>query len=70
MPKTIADLGREPTKKPIIGKSLVSEVNSLQKRIAELEKMRAEENALLEAAGYDYDGGEAWALAMERLGRR
>ena len=73
-PKTIADLGQQDSKPTPIGKSMItekiSERDALLARIKKLEEERARENDMLEAGGYDYDGREAFAQVMERLGRR
>jgi len=72
-PKTIADLGPQDSKPTPIGRSMVSETvnerDALLARIKKLEEERARENAMLEAGGYDYDGREAFAQLMQRVGR-
>jgi len=78
-PKTIADLGPQDSKPTPIGKSMISEKASqasqvserdaLQARIKRLEEERKRENDMLEAGGYDYDGREAFAQVMQRVGR-
>lgn len=76
-PKTIVDLvdssgsGEGPIEsKPVVGKDLFKERDSLRERIRRLEERRNVENEILEAGGYDYDGQEAWAQVMSRVGRR
>ena len=78
-PKTIADLGTQDSKPTPLGRSMVtekasqasqvSERDKLQARIKRLEEERAKEDAMLEAGGYDYDGREAFAQLMQRVGR-
>ena len=72
-PKTIADLGPQDSKPTPIGRSMVSETvnerEALQARIKKLEEERKRENDMLEAGGYDYDGREAFAQVMQRVGR-
>jgi hypothetical protein len=72
-PKTIADLGPQDSKPTPIGKSMISESvserDALLARIKRLEEERKRENDMLEAGGYDYDGREAFAQVMQRVGR-
>ena len=72
-PKTIADLGPQDSKPTPIGKSMISEKvserDALLARIKRLEEERKRENDMLEAGGYDYDGREAFAQVMQRVGR-
>jgi hypothetical protein len=71
-PKTIADLGRHHEaehKQVTVGKSLTSDAKPIDLRIAELERKRKEEEALLEKGGYDYDGREQWEQVMRNVGR-
>jgi hypothetical protein len=72
-PKTIADLGNhQAPPQPVVGKSMITESNerdALLARIKKLEEERKRENDMLEAGGYDYDGREAFAQVMQRVGR-
>ena len=71
-PKTIADLGQKPaSEKTIVGRSMISDSRkALEQRIRDLEEKRKLEDAVLEAAGYDYGGNEQWLEAMRNVGRR
>ena len=70
MPDTIGDLNEHgEVKRKVEAAELKDKIALVQKRIDELLEARREENKLLEAAGYNYDGREEFAQMMERAGR-
>ncbi len=69
-PKTIADLSIGDDQPIVVGKSLIGECKDIRARIRRLEEARRAEDQMLEAAGYDYNGNEEFALMMQRVGRR
>ena len=73
MPKTIADLGSHHRDGPkaTVGKDMLSDGDkSVESRIEELKRRYEQEQAELEAGGYDYNGNEDWDRVMRNVGRR
>ena len=75
MAKTIADLGQHSihTSQPEVNRAVPTETDErakILKQIKALEDQANQENIELEQGGYDYNGHEAWAAAMERIGRK
>ena len=72
MPETIKDLRvlqQEPIN-VIAGQNMLGDQKTIDEQIKNIVGSREIENQRLEQAGFDYNGEEAWAEAMRRVGRK
>ena len=71
MAKDITELYSQQNSQIIVGQSMIGKQQmTIPELVKQHEESRREEEKALEAGGYDYDGSEAWAEMMSRLGRR